>query len=435
MNKEILKLSIPNILSNLSIPLLSSVDTLLMGHLSSAHLASVGLGSMIFNFIYWNFGFLRMGTTGITAQAYGAGNQSEIKITLFRSCSLAIILAALILLVSYPLEYLSFYLLHVDPDHFEMIHSYFRIRILAAPFTLLLYTIIGWFFGMQNAIYPLIITIVINLLNIGFSALFVVRLGWGIEGVALGTVLSQIIGCIIAIGFIIWKNGPSYFKIKWNILVDIKPVLKYLQINQDLFLRTILLTLAFGFFYSQSSKLGTLTLAANIILLQFLNWISYGIDGFAFATESLVGKYVGQNNRKKLTKVIRYSFSWGLGVGLCYSLLFILFGNELIEIFTDQAEVIDATQKLLFYIIILPILAFGSYIWDGVFIGFTASRAMLHTMLISFCIYLLSFYLLQFKIDNALWISLMIFLFSRGFVQTVWYFKMDINSNSIDDKS
>ena len=435
MNKEILKLSIPNILSNLSIPLLSSVDTLLMGHLSSAHLASVGLGSMIFNFIYWNFGFLRMGTTGITAQAYGANDQNAIKLTLLRSCLLAVFLAFMILLFSSPLERISYYLLNVNEEHFSMIHSYYSIRILAAPFTLLLYALIGWFFGLQNALYPLIITVVINILNIVFSSYFVVYLGWEIEGVAIGTVMSQVVGCLLAIGFIVHKRGVSFFKIKRDILLEIKPLIKYLEINRDLFFRTVLLTLAFGFFYSQSSKMGTLALAANVILLQFLNWISYGIDGFAFATESLVGKYVGQKNSEKLNQVILYSFLWGLAVALFYSIVFLIFGHTLIEIFTDQKEVITETQNLIFYIIILPVMAFASYIWDGIFIGFTASVAMLSTMLFSFLIYIIAFYTLQHSFDNALWISLIIFLLARGITQTIWYYKIGINSASSVSRS
>ena len=293
MNKEILRLAIPNILSNISVPLLSTVDTILMGHLSASHLGAVGIGSMIFNFIYWNFGFLRMGTTGMTAQAYGAENKMEISNTLGRACALGLVLAVIILLFQIPIGELSYYLLNVTDNQYALVREYFLIRILAAPATLILYSVLGWFFGMQNAIYPMLLTIFINVINIAVSAYLVLGLGMEVSGVAWGTVIAQYGGLFLAALMLRHKYKVYLDGFKQKNILRFNKLLRFLRINGDIFIRTICLTFAFGFFYSQSSNLGELALAANVILLQLLNWMSYGIDGFAFASESLVGKYVG----------------------------------------------------------------------------------------------------------------------------------------------
>ena len=424
MNKEILKLAIPNILSNISVPLLSTVDTALMGRLSEVHIGAVGLGAMIFNFIYWNFGFLRMGTTGITAQYFGEENKLQLTNTLGRALFISFILAALVIIMQWPFLELSESALNVEEAQVGLLAEYFQIRIWAAPATLALYALLGWFFGMQNAIYPLIITIFINGLNIILSWYFVAHLQWEVAGVAWGTVIAQYGGLMVALLLFMISYKANLQEFSRTSMLKIEELKKFLLINRDIFLRTLMLTFSFGFFYSVSSSQGSMVLAANIILLQFLNWMSYGIDGFAYASESLVGKYYGQKDQNKLIKAIRLSFIWGGILALFYSLIYWFFGEQLVQVFTDQASVQNTTSPFLFWMIILPIASFACYIWDGVFIGLTASKTMRDSMFLAIVIYMIAYYLLKPYGNNGLWLSLMLFLISRSLIQTLYYLKL-----------
>jgi len=422
MNKEILRLAIPNIISNISVPLLSTVDTALMGRMSELHIGAVGLGAMIFNFVYWNFGFLRMGTTGITAQAFGKDNNSEMAQTLGRALLVAFILAALVLVLQFPLAELSYYLMNISDVQVGLVSEYFNIRIWAAPATLALYAIMGWFFGMQNAIFPLILTVFINVVNIICSVLLIKVWGMEVDGVAYGTLIAQYAG--IALAIVLWfiKYGYLAKEMTFKAVSQIDKLKRFLTINRDIFIRTFCLTFAFGFFYSQSSSAGETMLAVNVILLQFLNWMSYGVDGFAFASESLVGKYTGAKDKLNLNKSINVSFLWGMGMAAMISLVYWIFGVELIGIFTDKPDLIQQTIPFLFWMIIFPIISTPCYIWDGIYIGLTASVAMRNTMILALVVYLISHYLLynQFG-NNGLWLALLIFMGARGLFQLIYY--------------
>lgn len=418
VNREILKLAIPNIISNISVPLLSSVDTALMGQLSALHIGAVGVGSMLFNFIYWNFGFLRMGTTGITAQNYGQQSDSAIILTLGRALFIALLLAVLIMVLQVPFAELGFYLMNLSEAQQPLVAEYFYIRIWAAPATLALYALMGWFFGMQNAIYPLILTVIINVVNIISSFFFIQYMGFEAAGVAYGTVIAQYIGLLLGVVLFFYKYHYLVTNLSRQAILKWDELRQFLSINSDIFIRTFCLTFAFGFFYSQSSVGGEQLLAINVILLQFLNWMSYGVDGFAFATESLVGKYVGAKQQIQLTKAIRLSFLWAMGLAGLYSLLYGGWGMYLVGIFSNQTEVIVATQPYLFWMIVFPLLSTPCYIWDGIFIGLTASRAMRDSMVFSLLIYLGAHYLLKDDFGNhGLWFALLVFMIARGGIQ------------------
>ena len=422
MNKEILRLAIPNILSNISVPLLSSFDTALMGRLSADHLGAVGLGSMIFNFVYWNFGFLRMGSTGMTAQAYGRENRMEMGTVLGQAAMVAMSLAVILLIVQSPLIGASQSLLQVTSDQQPLVREYFDIRIWAAPAALGMYALMGWYFGMQNAIYPLVLTIVINVVNMLLSYLLVWHYGWGIAGVAWGTVVAQYVGILVGIGLLLYKYPWIRENLERKVLLQWDALLRFLRINGDIFLRTLCLTLAFAFFYRQSAGLGDLILATNVILLQYVNWMSYGVDGFAFAAESLVGKYHGARQPAQRSRAIKLSFIWGMALAGIYALLYGLAGSQLLYIFTDKSEIIAAALPYLGWMIIFPMLGTPCYIWDGVYVGITASRAMRNTMLLAFIGYLLLYYLYGDKMGNhGLWLSLTAFMVFRGLVQWWWY--------------
>ena len=423
INKELLRLAVPNILSNISVPLLSSVDTALMGHESIKHLGAVGIGAMIFNFLYWNFGFLRMGTTGFTAQAYGAKDQTEIISTLFRAGFLALCISVLLVLFSQVLGGVAMDLMFVKTDQVDLVLKYFSIRILAAPASLMLFAFFGWYFGMQNSIFPLIITITLNIVNILLSFLFVKQYGWGIEGVAWGTVAAQYTGLIIALLLFLIRYRSYLKALKLSSLKQVDKVTSFLKINGDIFIRTFCLTFVFGFFYSQSSKMQANTLEINTILMQFLNWMSYGVDGFAYAAESLVGKYLGASNKEKLKLAVRQSFRWGMSFALLYALAYGVFGEQLLGIFTNEAILIEASMGYLFWMIIFPIAGTPCYIWDGIFVGLAASKQMRNGMLISMLLFLAVFYSVKTAYGNhGLWFALCIFLVVRALILW-WYYR------------
>ena len=422
MNREILKLAIPNIISNISVPLLSTVDTALMGRLSETHIGAVGLGAMIFNFIYWNFGFLRMGTTGITAQAFGMQSKPDMAITLGRAMVVVLALSGLLLVLQIPLGHISFRLMNVNAEQAALVDTYFYIRIWAAPATLGLYAFMGWFFGLQNAVFPLILTVCINVVNIILSYLMVHHWGWGVAGVAYGTLIAQYFGLVLALILFFYKYGSYAKAIQMQALLQWQALQKFLSINFDIFLRTLCLTFAFGFFYSQSAKQGELILAANVILLQYLNWMAYGVDGFAFATESLVGKYAGARKGAETNKAIRLAFVWGMALALAFSLFYTLAGQPLLHIFTTEPDVIEAAQPFLIWMMIFPILSTPCYIWDGVFIGLTASKAMRNCMILAILIFLGIFYFYgRHHGNHGLWLTMLLFMVARGAIQQVAY--------------
>lgn len=424
MNKEILRLAIPNIISNVSVPLLSSVDTALMGRLSDMHIGAVGIGSMIFNFLYWNFGFLRMGTTGMTAQAFGKKDDAYAALTLGRAIMVALLIALIFITFQSPLLDLSIFLMHADGEQAVFIKEYFNIRIWAAPATLCSFAMMGWFFGMQNAIFPLIWTIVTNIVNISANIYFVEFRGMGVDGVALGTLIAQYAGLTAGVILLLFKYRPVLTHIRWKLLAELEALTRFLRINQDIFIRTLCLTFVFGFFHSESSSLGPTVLAVNVILLQFLNWMSYGVDGFAYAAESLVGKYHGAEDRPGTRQAIGTSFWWGMGMAAFFSTLYWLAGDHLIRIFTDQADVIAAAQPFIIWMAVVPLLGTPAYIWDGIFVGLTASKSMRNSMILALGVFLLVYFV---SIDplgnNGLWLALLSFLVARGLFQHAIYYK------------
>lgn len=424
MNKEIFRLAIPNILSNVSVPLLSTVDTALMGHLSAAHLGAVGLGGMIFNLIYWNFGFLRMGTTGLTAQAFGARLESHMSRLLGRSLLVALAIALGILILQQPFFRAGLWFFQVADDQALLLETYFKIRIWAAPATLASYVVFGWFFGMQNALYPLILTVVANVINILLSYTLIQYFDLGIAGAAWGTVIAQYGGLILALVLLSMRYG-SYWKNSFRELFDDgRELTRFFSINRDLFIRTMSLTFAFAFFYRQSSVAGPTILAVNVVLLQLINWMSYGIDGFAYAAESLVGKYKGASDTRQGDRVIRWIMIWGLGLAVVFSLVYLFWGTPIFSIFTDQTEVILAADPFLWYMVAFPLAGFLCYIWDGIYIGLTASVTMRNAMLVSLTLYLLIYLALKDVWPvHGLWTALLLFLILRGIIQSIYFYK------------
>jgi len=423
LNRKILNLAIPNIISNITIPLLGIVDLAIMGHLGSEiYIGAIALGGMIFNFIYWGFSFLRMGTSGFTAQAYGAGDKNEMITILSRAMLVALFGSILIILLQNPISFLSFLMINGSPEIEQLAAEYFHIRIWAAPATLGLYALTGWFLGMQNARIPMVIAIVINILNLIFNLIFVYGLGMRADGVALGTLISQYIGLIMALIFFF-----KYFKklaVFWSYadLMVWEPIKRFFMVNKDIFIRTICLIFTFSFFTARSASENDTILAVNTLLLQFLLFFSYLIDGFAYAAEALVGKYVGAKEPENLKKAIRSLFKWGLVVSIPFTMIYALGGDYILYLLTDNEKLILLSHEYMFWIILVPVITFPAFIWDGIYIGATAAVEMRNALLVATIFIFIPAYFIATPIlgNHGLWLALMLFMVSRGILLTMY---------------
>jgi MATE family multidrug resistance protein len=426
VNKDILRLAIPFVISNLSVPILGMVDLALLGHLNTTqpedYIGAIALGGMIFNIIYWGFGFLRMGTSGFTAQSFGSNNNKESILIISRALLVAIFGSFLIIGLQTPIANFSFWIMDGSNEVEILAKEYFFIRIYAAPATISLYAFSGWFLGMQNAKYPMFITIVINLLNLGFNILFIYGFGMKHDGVALGTVLAQYSGLILAIFFFLkkYKNYLQFWE--YRAMIQWKAIKRFFLINKDILIRTLLLIFTFSFFTNASAGMGDKILAANTILLQYLFIFSYFIDGFANAAEALVGKYVGAGNRKLLVYSVKKLFYWGLGISIPFSLVYFLAGDNLLYLLTNEKNVIELATPYLFWVGLLPILTFAAFILDGVFIGAMATIPMRNTLLIAtLAVFLPAYYLLIGPMGNhGLWMAMILFMITRGIILSMF---------------
>lgn len=435
MNKTILKLAIPNIISNITIPLLGLVDMILMGHLGSAtYIGAIALGGTIFSVLYSFFSFLRAGTTGFTAQAYGSNDKTETIYSLYRSICIGIPIIILILALQNPIAKISQFLLDGSDDVKSLALSYFYIRIWAAPANIMLYCLNGWFVGMQNTKSPMFIAILINVFNILFSILFVIVLKQNVTGVALGTVLAQYSGLTLAIILLIKDYRKYFIKIEKNILFDFKKIKRFFKVNTDLMIRSFLLIISIAFFTNQSAKLGDNILAINMILLQSFYIFSYFTDGFAYAGEALTGRYIGSKDAVSLKKTIKLLLIWGFSISIPFTILYGLFPSTFVKIISNDPNILEQIQPYYVYMIIIPIITFAAFIWDGIYIGATASKAVRNTMIIaSIFVFLPAWYILVPSLENhGLWIAFLCFMLTRGIVMTLMAKKniiQNVNNN------
>ncbi len=438
MNKRILQLTLPNIISNITVPLLGMVDLSIVGHIGNVtHIGAIAIGTTIFNFIYWNFGFLRMGTSGLTAQAYGAKNLNKTVNTLVKAITTAILISLIIIILQYPIAKLALLFFDINAEMTKFVMLYYRIRIWAAPATLLLYVFNGWFIGMQNANIPMIIAIISNIINIIFSLLFAIVGKMGIVGIALGTLLAQWLGLLLSLLFW-WKFYRKLWK-KIDIAESLiwKDMKHFFQINIDIFLRSFCLLIVFSFFPMASSKEGEFILAANTILLQFFTIFSHIMDGFAYAGEALTGKYIGAKDEKSLQTMLRYLFSWGGLLSLIFTILYAFGGDVILSILTNKEEIITICHSYYFWVLAIPLTGFAAFLWDGIYIGATASKEMRNTMIVATIIFFVIYYMLCNRLgNNALWLSIIAFLIARSLLLTIFVVKkQNIFSHFFDTES
>ncbi len=412
----VLKMAAPIILANLSVPLLGFVDTAVMGHLPHAYfLGAVAIGATIMQFIYWGFGFLRMGTTGLTAQAYGANQSAEVRLNFQRAALLALIIGLLLWLLKSHIIDFSLYLFEASRDVENLARTYFNIRIWSAPAALINYCLIGWFIGVQQTRIILILQVWMNLINIILDLIFVVGFSWGVEGVALATVIAEVSAASLGIYFYLKKTGKDGIIIDYAKLLNSSKLQRMIAINLNIFLRTFCLIFAFAYFTSEAAKFGDNTLAANAILLQFIHFLSFGLDGFAQAAETLIGGALGERNRNKYRMTVKVTMTWAIGISLIYTVFYWLFGSWMIDLFTNNESVRVIANQFLIWVIILPFIAVWAYMLDGIFIGATRSADMRNGMAIALAIFIVSIFILKSASGyQGLWISLIIFMGARG---------------------
>ncbi len=425
IHKRLMSLAVPMILTNITTPLLGLVDTAVLGHLSSAkYLAAAALGSLIFSFIFWGFGFLRMGTTALTATAVGAGRHSDVYAVLFRALFLSLVIAVLILVFSQVLAELSFFLLQGSLEVKTLAREYFNIRILSTPATLAKYALVGWLIGRQNVRIPFFIVLVTNLSNIILDIYLVTYLNLKIDGVALATVLAEYLGLFTAITASVIcyrKHWQSVNVFTWFQLEKIKAML---QINSHIFIRTLCLIFAFAFFTYQGAEMGELILSANAVLLNFQTFMAFALDGFAHAAETLTGAALGGKKLNYFKRVVATGFYWSFCVAMLFVGVYAHFGMDIIDLLTDISSVRDQAYLYLPWLVLLPVLSFICYVFDGVFIGAMLTREMRNTMIFSlFMVFFPVWYFSQSLQNHGLWLALSCFMIARSLSMSLIYFK------------
>ncbi len=418
MNRQILRLAIPSIITNITVPLLGMVDVAIVGHIGNAsYIAAIALATMVFNLIYWGFGFLRAGTSGLTAQAYGAEDRAEYLHILVRGMSIALLVAVCLILLQWPIGLLCKRFIHSSPESIQLMLTYFYIRIWAAPATLGLYVVKGWFIGMQDAKTPMWIAILLNIVNIICSLIFVFVFHTGIAGVAWGTVIAQYSGMAMAIFMWFHHYGELRHEIHIKESLKLNEMMRFFKVNSDIFLRSICLIAVFTFIPYISANMGDNILAANTLLMQLFTLLSYIMDGFAYAGESLVGRFIGAHDGEHLKESVRKLLLWGVGLAAAFTVIYATCGQWLLRILTNDKQVIDTAMEYILWTVLVPFTGFAAFIYDGIYIGATASAAMRNTMFISTSAFFLFYFILKGPLGNdGLWIAFLIFLTLRGLV-------------------
>lgn len=426
IDKQILRIALPSIVSNITVPLLGLVDMAIVGHMGDAvYIGAVAVGSMMFNMAYWIFGFLRMGTSGMTAQAFGQRNDEELMRLLLRSLCVALGVVLALIVLQMPLRELGLAIISPTDDVKTVARTYFNICIWGAPAVLGLNSLAGWFVGMQNTRVPMYVAILQNVVNIVGSLLFVFVFRWGIQGVALGTLLAQYVG--LAAAAALWWRGFGRLRryVRREGLFDRKAMMRFFSVNADIFLRTLFMVAVNLCFLSVGAAQGAVVLAVNTLLMQFFTLFSYVMDGFAFAGEALCGRAQGANDRAALLQSIVQLFGWGLALTAVYTLVYAVGGQDFLSLLTDEAAVVQASATYLPWAVFIPIAGVGAFIWDGVFIGLTATRCMLLASVVAAA----TFFVVERSFsallgNHALWMAFLTYLFMRGAVQTLLFARM-----------
>ena len=421
MNREILRIALPNIISNITVPIMGIVSTMIAGHLgdSVATIGALAIGVSIFNFIYWNCSFIRMGTSGITAQAFGAGDNRTTTLMLARAVLVAIALGVIMLIFQRPLGLFALKMMNGG----EMVADYFFARIWAVPAGVLLFGLNGWLTGMQNAVIPMVVAIFVNIIHIACSLWFAFPLGMGIMGIAYASVVAQWTGVVITGAITWWHYRKRFVAIAWREVMDMQAMREFFVINRDIIVRTLCIVAAYTFFTAASARMDDPTiLAVNTILLELFTLFSYMNDGFAYAAEALTGRFIGARDGRSLRECVKKCMVWCMVVGVVYVGVYIGWWRELLGLFVEDGagteQIIEYAGRYIGWIIIIPLAASLPFMMDGIMVGATQSRIMRNSMLLATAAYFGLFYSLEPLIgNNALWLAFTSFMFLRGVFQ------------------
>lgn len=410
------RLAGPLIISNISVALLGIVDTGVIGHLDYPYyLGAVAVGSVVFDFLYWSMGFLRMGTTGIVAQLHGRRGNDEIRSALIHAPVLALLISLLILLFRGAVINTGVFLVGGSEEVTRYAQTYLNWAIWGAPAVLVSMSLLGWLLGMQNARATLYVAVSVNLTNIVLDFLFVYGMGMDVRGVALASVISQYCGLLLTLYFVSVELKSNHGRWVRALILDGERLLKFLLLNQNIFIRTICLIFTFAFFTRQGAVQGDVILAANAVLLNFQALMALGLDGFANAAEALVGKAVGAGNRRSFSGSVKVTACWSIAIAVSFSIFYAAVGKSLINMMTNIDEVRAAGYAFLPWMVLSPLISVWCFLLDGIFIGATRTREMRDMMLIStFIIFIPAWYFLKFLGNHGLWLAFMLFFAARG---------------------
>lgn len=433
-NREILRLAIPSIISNVTVPLLGLVDLSIVGHIGNEdYISAIAVGSMIFNVMYWLLGFLRMGTSGMTSQAFGREDTMECIRILVRSLTIGLAFGLLFILTQSGLEWGLLRLMNTPEASWEYVTTYFQIVIWGAPAMLGLYSLTGWFIGMQDTRTPMVVAILQNLVNILASLSLVFVLGWGIAGVAAGTLLAQWIGFLVAL-LGAWKrihkvnglqNKQWLATETWSRLVRVLSVkaawINFFLVNKDIFLRTLCLIVVNFYFTSAGGKQGAMMLAVNTLLMTLFTIFSYVMDGFAYAGEALSGKYYGAGDKQGLHATVRNLFQFGFLMAVVFMGIYMIGGTGFLHLLTDDNTVVEAARPYLPWACFIPVVGVTAFILDGVFIGLTDTKGMLFSTVMAMVLFFIVYFVFRDWLANyALWLAFLSFLLMRGAASMLW---------------
>lgn len=422
MTRDILRIAVPNIISNITVPIMGIAGTIIAGHLddSITTIGALAIGVSIFNFIYWNCSFIRMGTSGITAQAYGASDFHTTTLMLARAILVAVVLGVVMLILQRPIGQGALAIMNGG----EMVADYFYARIWAVPAGIMLFGLNGWLTGMQNAIIPMIVSITVNVIHVVCSIWFAFGFNMGIIGIAYASVVAQWIGVVITAAITWWHYRRSFMPIEWREVIDAQAMKTFFAINRDIIIRTFCIVCTYTFFTAASARMGDpAILAVNTILLQLFTLFSYMNDGFAYSAEALTGRFIGARDIISLRRCIRHSIVWGVLTGVIFVIVYIFGWEELLSFFMkeqggDVDRLLEYAAQYIGWIIAIPLAASLPFIMDGIMVGATQSRVMRDSMLMATAAYFALFYAFEPIIGNdALWLAFSSYMFLRGVLQ------------------
>lgn len=418
MNRKILALAIPSIIANITTPLLGLVDAAVTGHMGSAvYIAAIAVGGVMFNMLYWLFGFLRGGTSGLTAQAFGAGDMRLCTVVLCRSLVVALGVAVVMITLQWPVAEALTAFLEPDSATEPLSRRYFSILIWGAPAMLGTYAMSGWFLGMQNSRMIMWTSLTVNVVNIAASLLLVFVAHMKIEGVALGTLIAQWTGLGMSVLFL---RRYRLGRVTWAEVFQTDGMRRFFSVNIYVMLRTLCMIAVTLWFTRTGAGQGAVILAVNTLLMQLFMLFSYMMDGFAFAGEALVGQYVGRGELLLMRRCVRSLMRWATALAVCFTVIYFVGGEEFLGLLSSDLPVIEASGIYWWWALLIPFAGFAGFIWDGVFIGATLTHALLKSMVAAMLVFFIAESALYPVIGNhGLWLAFILYLATRGLTQ--WY--------------